>query len=126
MMEHTKLLSRMLEKAYDELESCAGEGLKNENSLDAIDKLTHTIKSITTVLAMEGYDQESSGERRWNNNGRMGRSYNSRGSGERWGYDSGRSRGSDEDFMQSLMELKNMAPDEQTAQAIQRMINERR
>lgn len=126
-MERTKLLSRMLDRMYDELEAYAGAEIKNAECLNSIDKLTHTIKSITTVLAMEGYDDGSSGARNWNGyNARMYQPYRNRSSGNGSGYESGRSMGTDDEFVNRLMEVKSMAPDEQTAQAIQRMINERR
>lgn len=123
-MDREKILSRLQDRLYDELEGYTNAEIKNGTCLETIDKLTHSIKSISTVLAMEGYDQERSGARRWNGNSRMNYPYWNRGSNG--DYEVGRSRGSDDEYMRTLMELRNMAPDEHSAQAIQRMIDERR
>ena len=87
-------------------------------------KLSHAIKSTETVLAMKGYDQDYSGDRGTGNSGyRMSRRYGNRGSGD---YDGGRSGGTEDEFVHGLINLKSMAPDDHTAKAIQRMIDERR
>lgn len=43
-----------------ELENMVAEGEITTGSLDIIDKLTHSIKSIDTIMAMEDYDNEGS------------------------------------------------------------------
>ena len=40
----------------DELEAIAHKGEMTLGTLDVVDKLTHSVKSIDTILAMEGYD----------------------------------------------------------------------
>lgn len=52
-MEYMHELKEML---CDELEEIAEKGELTAGSLDTIDKLTHSIKSIATVMAMEGDD----------------------------------------------------------------------
>lgn len=44
----------------DELNEYSGKRKLSYEDLDVIDKLTHSIKSIETILAMEGYDDEYS------------------------------------------------------------------
>lgn len=127
MMDREKLLNRMLDKLYDELEPYYNMEFKNGNCLDAVDKISHSIKSISTVLAMEGYGNGSSGNR----GGGMYSyhpygNYDGSHSGGMNGYYNNRSRGADEEYIRMLMEIKNMAPDEHTAKEIQRMIDERR
>ena len=39
-----------------ELDTIVGKGDISTGTLDLIDKLTHSIKSIDTILAMKGYD----------------------------------------------------------------------
>lgn len=120
-MDNVEIIERMQDKLYDELETYVDGELKSTSCLDAVDKLLHSIKSASTVLAMEGYDRGSSGV--------YGRTYVGTGGsygyqqGGRRGYDRGRSRGSDDEYMRHLQALKEMAPD---AQSIQRMIDERR
>lgn len=52
-MEYMHELKEML---CDELEQIANKGELTAGSLDTIDKLTHSIKSIATVMAMEDAD----------------------------------------------------------------------
>lgn len=62
-------MHELKEMLCEELEQIANKGELTAGSLDTIDKLTHSIKSIATIVAMEGegysYD-----------NGYMGGSYN--------------------------------------------------
>jgi len=69
----------------DELEMITQRGDISTGSLDIIDKLTHSIKSIDTILAMEeaGYSYEDGG-----NSGNYSRGYSNRG------YSNARGRGS--------------------------------
>lgn len=75
-MEYMHELKEML---CDELMQIADKGELTAGSLDTIDKLTHSIKSIATIMAME--DSEYSYE-----NGNMGGNMNSyRGNSYRGG-----------------------------------------
>lgn len=120
-MDNVEIIERMRDKLYDELETYVGGELKSTSCLDAVDKLLHSIKSASTILAMEGYDRSSSGTTYVGTGGSYGYQQ-----GGRRGYDRGRSRGSDDEYMRHLQALKDMAPDDRTAQSIQRMIDERR
>lgn len=115
----------------DELEQITRKGELTAGSLDTVDKLTHAIKSVATIMAMEdeygyGYsradgDYTTSG-RRYSYAGRgrgarrdsMGR-YTSRGG---YSYDDAR-----DDMVKELRELMNDAPDEQTKKEFQRFIS---
>jgi len=48
-------MEELREKLVKELEELTSKGEMSMGSLDAIDKLTHSIKSIDTILAMKGY-----------------------------------------------------------------------
>lgn len=48
-------MEELREKLVKELEELSSKGEMSMGSLDAIDKLTHSIKSIDTILAMSGY-----------------------------------------------------------------------
>ena len=115
----------------NELEQITRKGELTAGSLDTVDKLTHAIKSVATIMAMEdeyedGYsradgDHMTSG-RRYSYAGRgrgarrdsMGR-YTSRGG---YSYDDAR-----DDMVKELRELMNDAPDEQTKKEFQRFIS---
>ena len=118
------------EMLCEELEKIAQKGELTTGSLDAIDKLTHSIKSIATVLAMEGYS-ERGGSYRGEFEGATG-PY----AGDDASYRRGRSmttgryisrassRYSRDDGMKAkLEELINDAPDEHTRREIQRLID---
>ena len=51
-------LEELKEMLMKELEECTKKGL-SASSLDIIDKLTHSIKSIDTIMAMDDYSQDS-------------------------------------------------------------------
>lgn len=117
----------------DELEQITRKGELTAGSLDTVDKLTHAIKSVATIMAMEdeygdGYsradgDHMTSG-RRYSYVGRgrgrnarrdsMGR-YSNRGG---YSYDDAK-----DDMMKELRELMDDAPDEQTKKEFQRFIS---
>lgn len=54
-MKHMEQLKDMLCK---ELEEITSKGELTAGSLDTIDKLTHSIKSIETIMAMGGYSRD--------------------------------------------------------------------
>lgn len=122
---------KLKEMLCDELEKITRKGELTAGSLDTVDKLTHAIKSVVTIMAMDdeygdGYsradgDHMTSG-RRYSYAGRgrgarrdsMGR-YTSRGG---YSYDDAK-----EDMMKELHELMHDAPDEQTKKEFQRFIS---
>ena len=117
----------------DELEQITRKGELTAGSLDTVDKLTHAIKSVATIMAMEdeygdGYsradgDHMTSG-RRYSYAGRgrgrnarrdsMGR-YSNRGG---YSYDDAK-----DNMIEELRELMGDAPDEQTKKEFQRFIS---
>lgn len=113
----------------DELEQITRKGELTAGSLDTVDKLTHAIKSVATIMAMDEYedgysradgDHMTSG-RRYSYAGRgRGARRDSMGRYSRGGYsyDDGK-----EDMMKELRELMNDAPDEQTKKEFQRFIS---
>lgn len=54
-MEYMKKLKDML---CDELEMIASKGEMTAGTLETVDKLTHAIKSISTIIAMEDYSED--------------------------------------------------------------------
>lgn len=120
---------KLKEMLCDELEQITRKGELTAGSLDTVDKLTHAIKSIVTIMAMDEYgdgysradgDHMTSGRRySYAGRGRTARR-DSMGRYSRGGYsyDEGK-----EDMMKELRELMNDAPDEQTKKEFQRFIS---
>ena len=71
----------------DELEKFAEHGELNASAVDMVDKLSHSIKSIDTILAMKGYSEDDMSYR----GGSYGRG--NRNSYERGGYRGNNRRG---------------------------------
>lgn len=120
-MKHMYDLREKLCKELDEL----SEGHLDMNSLDAINKLTHSIKSIDTIMAMEeaGYSREGNGSYDEGGSYRRGRSattgrYVSRAS-DRYSRDYSRNDG----LRAKLEELVHDAPDDKTREELQRLID---
>lgn len=114
----------------DELEKITRKGELTAGSLDTVDKLTHAIKSVVTIMAMDdeygdGYsradgDHMTSG-RRYSYAGRgRGARRDSMGRYSRDGYSYDDAR---DDMIKELRELMNDAPDEQTKKEFQRFIS---
>lgn len=139
-----KAMYELREMLNDELNKIAKTGDINPTKLELVDKLTHSIKSIDTICAMEeqygdddySYEGGYSGARGRGRNARrdsMGRysregnsyeggsSYRS-GNSYRRGYS--RDDGAREDAMQKLHELMNETSDNQVRKAIQKAIEE--
>ena len=69
-------MEELKEMLVAELEKLTKKGGLSAGSLDAVDKLTHSIKSIDTILAMEGYSGDDYSYRRERDNrGRYADSY---------------------------------------------------
>lgn len=126
-------LRKIREMVCDELDSIAKRGELSAGSLETLDKLTHTLKSIDTVIEMGDYDGGASydgadgGAMGGGVSGRRGRSrttgrYVSREggySGRR--YDGGMSyAGARDELMSHVDELMGMAEDEPTRAMIRR------
>lgn len=118
------------DKLCGALEEINKRGDLNPTTLDQIDKLTHSIKSIDTIVAMEnsGYSNESYARGRSPVTGR----YVSREGGysSRYPMQSYRRYSMDEgpderaDFAERLEELMRMAPDERTRNQLRKTISD--
>lgn len=91
-MEYMHELKNML---CEELEKIVSEGELTAGSLETVDKLTHSIKSIATIMAMEdeGYSEEGGSYRRGGQGSRRGgsrRNYRDGGSYRQGGQSSRR------------------------------------
>jgi hypothetical protein len=128
-MEYMHELKDML---CEELEQIAEKGELTAGSLDTIDKLTHSIKSIATIMAMEGSDYS------YDYGGNMGGSYRDgnyarrdsrgrysrRGSYARNGMRGGYSRDDEMDKMVAKLEkMMDEASDQNVKHAIEQAIN---
>lgn len=106
-------VSKELESANEKINSAGGE--LSAGDLEYLDKLTHTMKSLKTTIAMIEADEGHS----------SGRYYN-RGSYAKRGRSMGRYSRDDahEDFMGEIEELIEKAPDEHTRRKFERMLAE--
>lgn len=120
---------KLKEMLCDELEQITRKGELTAGSLDTVDKLTHAIKSIVTIMAMDEYEDgysRAGGEhmtsgRRYSYAGRgRGARRDSMGRYSRDGYSYDDAK---EDMMKELHELMHDAPDEQTKKEFQRFIS---
>lgn len=104
--------------------------------IDYVDKLTHTLKSIKTTMAMmdsEGYSHDggygmSGNYGRGGNSGRYYPYYSgARGRGAKRDsmgrYSKGRGYSGDDDMIEQLHELMEQAPDDRTRQEFQKFIS---
>ena len=129
----SKSLTKIKEMLCDALDDYAKKGELSAGSLSAIDTLTHSLKSVVTIMAMEDYDEGGAsydgadGGAMGGVSGRRGRSrttgrYVSREggySGRR--YDGGMSyAGARDELMSHVDELMGMAEDEPTRAMIRR------
>lgn len=116
-----KGMEELKEMLCDELEDITSKGQISAGDLDAIDKLTHSIKSIETIMAMGEYSNDYMGDgsyaQRRDSMGRYsrGRGYSRRGY-SRNGYSYG--------IKDELKDLMEDAHDEREREAI-RMALER-
>lgn len=117
----------------DELDQIAEKGELTAGSLDTIDKLTHSIKSLGTIMAMEGYSNEGSYEgsyegrsnARGGNRGRSNRGSYARRRDSRGRYSRERGYSMDdkkEHIMEKLEDLMHDAQDSKTRMAIEEAI----
>ena len=137
-----KAMYELREMLSDELNKITKTGDITPTKLDLVDKLTHSIKSIDTICAMEEYsddDDYSYGDGYSNARGRgrnakrdsMGRyardggaSYNSYRGGNSYRRGYSRDDGAREEAMQKLHDLMNETSDNHVRNAIQKAIEE--
>lgn len=105
----------------EELDEITRKGELTAGSLDTVDKLTHSIKSLETIIAMNEAQDGESGYYPY-----MGRSYQRRDMRGRYSRDNrGYSRDDSRDSMiHELRELMQDAPDEHTKKRFQSFIRE--
>ena len=125
----------------EELDKITKKGELSAGSLDVIDKLTHSIKSIDTIMAMEeaGYSNDGGysyargrrGSVRRDSMGRYSRDYMYNGGSNDDGYSSARGmRGnySRDDAMDELKDhlhqIKNMVKDEESKRMVDKWIRQ--
>lgn len=111
-----------------ELEQVANKGELSAGELDVVDKLTHSIKSIATIMAMEdsGYsnDDMQSGNsyaRKRDSRGRYSRDYYSR-DGRSMGY----SRDDKARMIEQLEDMMHNAKSDMEREALRDCINQMR
>ena len=110
-------VSKELETANEKINSAGGE--LSAGDLEYLDKLTHTMKSLKTTIAMIEAEEGHSGGRYYMD-GRSERSYARRSS-------YGRGRGYSRDsFVDEIEELIEKAPDEHTRKKFERILSEMR
>lgn len=128
-------LYELRDMLMEELEECTDKGELSAGSLEIVDKLTHSIKSIDTILAMEeaGYSNDDGYSYRGYSYAR-GRGRNarrdSRGRYSRESYNGGMSgrysrRGYSRDkdeLMEQLRDLEMSTQDEKTKHMIQQFM----
>lgn len=132
-------MGRQMEELRDmlceELDKIAMKGELTAGSLETIDKLSHSIKSIDTIMAMEDYSndggsynsyREGNGRRsyaqRRDSRGRYSRARGGQGGGRSsrgYSMDEGK-----EEVMEQLEEMMEEAQDTKTRQAIKKAIRE--
>ena len=136
-----RYLEDVKEMLCRELEEISQSGRINSSAeLEAIDKLTHSIKSIETIMAMQGYSgddgsyrgsyrgsydngsyarrRDSRGRYMSNDNGYSGRMYEPYYGGHSWrGYSRADAK---EDMMETMREAMNNASSEETKEAIKK------
>lgn len=119
-----------LEKASEKLEKSGGE--MTAGDIDYLDKLTHTLKSIKTTIAMEeadgdyssdnygrGSSNRSSYARRRDNMGRYSRNSYARGRGRGYSREDAK-----DDMMEHLHDMKMDAKDAETRRMVDRWIRQ--
>lgn len=139
-MEHLKALKELCETLSKELEKAndkirASGGSLTPADVEFVDKLTHSIKSVkTTIAMMEAEDEDGQGSYmpgsympggysrygrpEYSNAGRRNPRRDGMG---RYSRERGYSR--DGDMLSELYDLMEKAPDERTRQEMQRMID---
>ena len=129
-----KYMHELKEMLCDELEQIAQKGELTTGTLDVVDKLTHSVKSIVTIMAMEEEGYSGRGSYRsyagsydgsYDDGSYDGGSYRRGRSATTGRFVSRRSGGYSRtgDFHEKLEELMNEAPDEATRKEIQRLIS---
>lgn len=133
-----KSYEKIKEMLCEELETIAKKGELTAGSLDTVDKLTHAIKSIETIIAMNEYNDDgysnrgsyesrngSSGARRYTRDGSMdgGNSYARYGNVRRDSMGRYSRDEANDEIISRLHDIMNDTPNEQAKQEIRKLIN---
>lgn len=129
-----RAMEELRDKLCKELDEVTDDGKLDHRIVEYIDKLTHSIKSIDTIIAMHDYEDDYSGARGRMDGGRTygGNSY-ARGRGRnarrdsmgRYSRDDGYSYdGAKEDIIEEVKEIMMDAPDEATKKKFKRFVSE--
>lgn len=119
-------LYKLKDMLCEELETYGKKKELTAGSLDVVDKLSHALKSIVTVIAMEDADEYSNDYRPYNRSYRgssyaRGRSYARRDSMGRYSREDGYS-GAVDDMVAQLKDLMEDAPNEQIKGEVRRLV----
>lgn len=124
-------LHELKDMLMDELEKCVDKGELSAGSLDIVDKLTHSIKSIDTILAMEdaGYSYDDGysyarGRGRYSKRDSMGRYSRDYGYGRSYDRGYGRYSRDKEDLVNELRDLEMSMADEETKKMLHKFIKQ--
>ena len=119
---NTQTYYELKEMLCRELEEITRKGELTAGSLDTVDKLTHAIKSISTIIAMEEADGESEMYPYWGGRSNQRRDSRGRYSREnRGGYSRDDAR---DEMISELREMMQTAPDEHTKKRFHSFIRE--
>jgi hypothetical protein len=116
-------MEELREKLVKELEELSSKGELSMGSLDAIDKLTHSIKSIDTILAMSGYSGDEYSYGRSYKRDSMGRYARDNYSRAR-SYDGYSRDDSKREISETLKELSRTAKDGESKRMIEEWMRE--
>lgn len=129
-----RYIEDLKEMLCDELDKIASKGELTAGSLDTVDKLSHSLKSVLTIMAMEGYGDsyddwsyedgsyENRGDRGGNRSYRNGRR-DSMGRYTRSYARNGRPRRMySGDDMEKVTEMMNEVEDPRVRQALQKAL----
>ena len=116
-------MEELREKLVKELEELSSKGELSMGRLDAIDKLTHSIKSIDTILAMSGYSGDEYSYGRSYKRDSMGRYARDNYSRAR-SYDGYSRDDSKREISETLKELSRTAKDGESKRMIEEWMRE--
>lgn len=134
MDKKLETLHKLCEALMEELEDYSKKIEKSDGmsagDLEAVDKLTHALKSVKTTIAMMEASEDGNSYRGGNSN-RGGMSYARGGRGGRSNNPMGRNQYSRDggysyagDFQSALQEAMNAAPDDHIREKLQRIMDE--
>lgn len=143
MADWKRDLEDLCEKITEELSEAnrkldKSNGTMTGGDVEYVDKLTHALKSIKTVLAMEGEYSNEGGSYRYNDGRSNARGRNRGGSYDgsyargrnarrdsmgRYSSERGYSRAEAEDMVEQLRDLMEDAPDEHTRKEFEKFIS---